>query len=146
MQKLPHEDRHGERREDTEQKSRHETVDHRILPAGLFHDRHADVHGPDAWDADGLQIPQLSGNKRDEDDARRLPHYVMQKRHRTCHRILRSRRCDDSRSVGIPAEPGTDSDAFFQRKTECHGRPAPGQHGACQDRQRKRQHFETDRL
>ena len=68
MQKLPHEDRHGERREDAEQKPRHEAIDHRILPAGLLHDRHADVHGPDARDADSLQIPQLSGNQRDEDD------------------------------------------------------------------------------
>ena len=146
MQKLPHEDRHGEGREDTEQKARYEAVDHRILPAGLLHDRHADVHGPDARDADGLQIPQLSGNQRDEDDPRRLPHHIMEKRHRTCHRVLWPRRRDDGRSVGIPAEPGTDGDAFLEGETESHSRPAPCQHGARQDRQRKCQHFETDRL
>ena len=146
MQKLSHEERHGERRENAEQKARHEAVDHSILPTGLLHDRHAYVHGPDARDADGFQIPQFSGNQRDEDDARRLPHYVMEKRHRTCHRILWTSCRDDGRSVGIPAKPGTDGDAFLEGKAESHGRPSPGQHGACQDRQRECQHFETDRL
>lgn len=67
-----HEDRHGEGREDTEQKARYEAVDTVSLRARTVPRRHADVHGPDARDADGLQIPQLSGNQRDEDDPRRL--------------------------------------------------------------------------
>ena len=64
MQKLPHEDRHGERREDAEQKTRYETVDYRVLPAGLLHDRHADVHGPDAREIDSYYLrKQLKRSK-----------------------------------------------------------------------------------
>lgn len=95
------------------QHTRTERVGHGLGIAVLFDERQAQVGRRCAGQRDGLDIADLAGDERQEDETHRLAQHVVQKRDRARHRVPRA--CDDARGHRVPAEACADGQSLAQR-------------------------------
>ena len=106
-------ERHERRAGDAHQHARAERVGHGLGIAVLFHKRQAQVGRRCAGQRDGLDIADLAGDERQEDETHRLAQHVVQKRDRARDRV--SCAGDDARCHRVPAEARADGEPFAQR-------------------------------
>ena len=106
-------ERHERRAGKAHQHARAERVSHGFGIAVLFHKRQAQVGRSGAGNGDGLDVADLAGDERQEDETHRLAQYVVQKRDRARDRV--SCAGDDARCHRVPAEARADGEPFAQR-------------------------------